>query len=172
MQAVSHALRLAGAARLPRFRPGHHLPMLALVFGLALVAALLVTMPASYWIWISAAVVGVVALASGFKYLQVKRGGRAIAESLGGRLIPQSTTDFRERRLLNVVEEMAIASGIPVPPVYVVDESSINAFAAGFGPDDAVIGVNRGTIEHLNRDELQGVIGHELSHVLNGDSRI
>jgi hypothetical protein len=116
-------------------------------------------------------VIGIVALASGYKYLQVRGGGRAIAESLGGRLITQSTTDYRERRLLNVVEEMAIASGTPVPAVYLIDEPSINAFAAGFSPDDAVIGINQGTLDHLERDELQGVVAHEFSHILNGDSR-
>jgi Zn-dependent protease with chaperone function len=92
---------------------------------------------------------------------------------LGGRRLLPNTTDLNERRLLNVVEEMAIASGTPVPPVYVMDqEPGINAFAAGFTVDDAVIGVNRGTIEQLNRDELQGVIAHEFSHVLNGDMRM
>ena len=129
-------------------------------------------LPASTWVMISLGVVVVVGLASGYKYLRVRGGGRTVAESLGGRLIPPSATDPRERRLLNVVEEMAIASGTPVPPVYVVDEPSINAFAAGFGPDDAVIGVNQGTIDHLSRDELQGVIAHEFSHILNGDSRL
>lgn len=135
-------------------------------------SAALTDIPVSYWLMISLAVVAVVALASGYKYLQVRGGGRAIAESLGGRLIVQSTSDFRERRLLNIVEEMAIASGTPVPPVYVIDEPSINAFAAGFNPDDAVVGVNQGTLEHLSREELQGVIAHEFSHILNGDSRI
>ncbi len=134
--------------------------------------ALVAALPLEYWAWISLGVVGAVAMASGYKYLLMRRGGRAVAEALGGRLIPPSTGEFRERRLLNVVEEMAIASGMPVPPVYVVEEPSINAFAAGYSPDDAVIGVNRGTLEHLNRNELQGVIGHELSHVLNGDSRL
>lgn len=134
--------------------------------------AALTDMPVGYWLLISLAVVAVVALASGYKYLQVRGGGRAIAESLGGRLIVQSTSDYRERRLLNIVEEMAIASGTPVPPVYVIDEPSINAFAAGFSPDDAVVGVNQGTLEHLSRDELQGVVAHEFSHILNGDSRL
>lgn len=133
--------------------------------------AVTTNLPAAWWAWISAGVVGVVALASGYKYLQVK-GGRSVAESMGATLIPQSTANFRERRLLNVVEEMALASGVPVPPVYLVEEPSINAFAAGFSPDDAVIGVNRGTLDHLSRDELQGVIAHEFSHILNGDSRI
>ncbi|MFU8815311.1 MAG: M48 family metallopeptidase [Pseudomonadales bacterium] len=133
---------------------------------------LLRTLPMEYWLWISVGVLGMVGLASLYKYLQVRGGGRAVAESLGGRLVNQSTQDLAERRLLNVVEEMAIASAIPVPPVYVIDEPSINAFAAGFSPDDAVIGVNRGTLDHLSRDELQGVIAHEFSHILNGDSRI
>lgn len=133
---------------------------------------MLANLPAGYWATISLGVVGVIALASGVRYLQVRSGGRAIAEALGGRLLQHGTGDLREQRLLNVVEEMAIASGMPVPPVYLIEEPSINAFAAGFGTDDAVIGVNRGTLEHLNREELQGVIGHEFSHVLNGDSRI
>jgi len=133
---------------------------------------LLSQLPTEYWLWISFGVVGVIATASMFKYLAVRGGGRSIAESLGGNLIPQSTTDAGERRLLNVVEEMAIAGGVPVPPVYLIDEPSINAFAAGFGIDDAVIGINRGTVDHLTRDELQGVIGHEFSHILNGDTRI
>jgi Zn-dependent protease with chaperone function len=140
--------------------------------GRADLGTVLGALPASYWIWITGGVLGMVALASLYKYQQVLGGGRAIAESLGGRLLHQTTPDPRERRLLNVVEEIAIASGIAVPPVYVIDEPSINAFAAGFAPGDAVIGVNRGTLEYLSRDELQGVIGHEFSHILNGDTRI
>lgn len=96
--------------------------------------------------------------------------GAGIASSLGGTLVNPSTEDESERRLLNVTEEMAIASGVPVPSVYVLsDESSINAFAAGFTHDEAVIGVTRGSIERLSRDELQGVIAHEFSHILHGD---
>ncbi|MCZ6640500.1 MAG: M48 family metallopeptidase, partial [Gammaproteobacteria bacterium] len=129
-------------------------------------------LPAEYWFWISFGVIGVIATASMFKYMAVRGGGRSIAESLGGSLIPQNTTNTGERRLLNVVEEMAIAGGVPVPPVYLINEPSINAFAAGFGTDDAVIGINRGTVDQLTRDELQGVIGHEFSHILNGDTRI
>jgi Zn-dependent protease with chaperone function len=128
--------------------------------------------PVSWWVMISLGVVVVVGLASGYKYLRVRGGGRTVAEAMGGRLLPPGSDDYRQRRLLNVVEEMAIASGTPVPPVYLVDEPSINAFAAGFGPDDAVVGVNQGTIDHLDRDELQGVIAHEFSHLLNGDSRL
>ena len=93
-----------------------------------------------------------------------------MAEMLGGKLVPVSTTNFIEKRFLNIVEEMAIASGVPVPPVYVMDqEKGINAFAAGFRPDDAVIGITRGSLETLNREELQGVVAHEFSHILNGD---
>ncbi len=128
--------------------------------------------PADSWIWISIGVVGVVGAASLYKYLSIQGGGRTIAEALGGHLIHQSTTDPLQRRLLNVVEEMAIASGVPVPPVYLIPEQSINAFAAGFSPDDAVIGINQGTLEHLNREELQGVVAHEFSHILNGDTNI
>ncbi|NIP14276.1 MAG: M48 family metalloprotease, partial [Pseudomonadales bacterium] len=121
---------------------------------------------------VTAAVVAVVGIAGLYKYLVIRDGGKTIAEALGGRRINSNTTDPAERRLLNVVEEMAIASGTAVPPVYLIPEHSINAFAAGFTPDDAVIGINQGTLDQLNRDELQGVVGHEFSHILNGDSRI
>ncbi len=129
-------------------------------------------LPTRYWLLISLGVLTVIGLACGYKYLQVRGGGRTIAEALGGQLIPPGTADPRQRRLLNVVEEMAIASGTPVPPVYLIEEPSINAFAAGFGVDDAVIGINQGTLDHLDRDELQGVVAHEFSHILNGDSRL
>ncbi|GAB5402290.1 MAG: M48 family metallopeptidase [Aureliella sp.] len=99
-------------------------------------------------------------------------GGTAVAESLGGRRIYPNTSDRVERRLLNVVEEMAIASGTPVPPVFMLPEEGINAFAAGYSPSDAVLGVTRGCATQLTRDELQGVIAHEFSHVLNGDMRM
>lgn len=132
----------------------------------------LAAMPAETWALISFAVISVIGLASGYKYLALQGGGRAIAEMLGGRPLSYDSSGGNTRRLLNVVEEMAIASGIPVPPVYLIDEPSINAFAAGFSQDDAVIGVNQGTIDQLNRDELQGVIAHEFSHIVNGDTRI
>ncbi len=98
-------------------------------------------------------------------------GGTRVAESLGGRRLFPDTTDRTERKLLNVVEEMAIASGTPVPPVFLLDESGINAFAAGYSPSDAVLGVTRGCAQQLTRDELQGVMAHEFSHILNGDMR-
>lgn len=100
-------------------------------------------------------------------------GGEKVASLLGGRPVDPNTGSPAERRLLNVVEEMAVASGTPVPTVYLLErEPGINAFAAGLGTDDAVIGVTRGTVELLTRDELQGVIAHEFSHILNGDMRL
>lgn len=120
------------------------------------------------------AVVSLVILAgSVYKSLALSAGGAVVAESLGGRLLSHNTTNLHERKALNVVEEMAIASGTPVPPVYLLDhEEGINAFAAGFTPSDAVIGLTRGTITYLSREELQGVVGHEFSHILNGDMRL
>ena len=118
-------------------------------------------------------VVGVlIFLGSLYKSMSLSDGGRSVAEMLGGRLITRNTTDPDERRLLNVVEEMAIASGISVPNVYVLNEHGINAFAAGLTPNDAVIGVTEGTLRYLDRDELQGVIAHEFSHIFNGDMRL
>jgi Zn-dependent protease with chaperone function len=115
----------------------------------------------------------VVGLGSLYKIAQLRDGGPAVALSLGGRKLDPDATKLEERRLLNVVEEMAIASGVPVPEVYVLDrESGINAFAAGNTTSDAVIGVTHGTLQLLRRDELQGVVAHEFSHILNGDSRI
>ncbi|MEH1801326.1 MAG: M48 family metallopeptidase [Nostoc sp.] len=114
-----------------------------------------------------------IAVGSLYKIACLRQGGSVIAQELGGRLLLPDMADEQGRQLLNIVEEMAIASGISVPEVYLLDrETSINAFAAGFTPNDAVIGVTRGTLQHLNRDELQGVIGHEFSHILNGDMRL
>ncbi|MEL6398314.1 MAG: M48 family metallopeptidase [Cyanobacteria bacterium J06607_6] len=107
------------------------------------------------------------------KMVELRRGGPAVAESLGGTQVNPQTTDFKEKQLLNVVAEMALASGTPIPTVYLLHhELGINAFAAGYAPDDAVIGVTRGCLEQLSRDELQGVIAHEFSHILNGDMRL
>ena len=128
--------------------------------------------PFETWGWITFGVVGVVGTASLYKYLRLRGGGRVVAESFGGRLLTRDQASFHEKRVLNVVEEMAIASGVSVPPVYLLEESGINAFAAGHSPEDAVIGINRGTIELLNREELQGVVAHEFSHILNGDMKI
>jgi Zn-dependent protease with chaperone function len=115
----------------------------------------------------------VIVLGSLYKRLQVSSGGSVVAQSLGGTLIAPDTRDPEERQLLNVVEEMAIASGMPVPQVWVMDaDRGINAFAAGTEPGNAVIGVTRGTIQGLNRAELQGVVAHEFSHILNGDMKM
>jgi len=122
---------------------------------------------------ITTATLAVVGFASLFKWLQLRAGGRAVAEMVGAREIPPQTADLREGQLLNVVEEMAIAAGLPLPAVYVLDdENGINAFAAGLTTSDAVVTVTRGTLEKLNRDELQGVVAHEFSHILNGDMRL
>lgn len=109
---------------------------------------------------------------SAYKMSELSGGGRVVAEMLGGRLVPRNSADPAERRLLNVVEEMAIAAGTPVPPVYLLDDRSINAFAAGLTANDAVVAVTRGTLDALDRDELQGVIAHEFSHIFNGDMRM
>ena len=112
----------------------------------------------------------VITAGSLYKIWRLKDGGHTVARLLGGRPIDPNTTDRAERRLLNVVEEMAIAAGLPVPTIYLLDkEEGINAFAAGFTPQDAVLGVTRGTMGILNREELQGVIAHEFSHIFNGD---
>jgi len=118
--------------------------------------------------------VAVVVLAGSlYKIMALSAGGKVVAESLGGQLIARNTQDPNQRKLLNVVEEMAIASGTPAPPVYLLaNERGINAFAAGFSPRDAVIGVTQGAIDHLSREQLQGVIAHEFSHIFNGDMRL
>ena len=111
-------------------------------------------------------------LGSLYKIISLSKGGQAIAEMLGGQLVSQSTTVAEERKLLNIVEEMSIAAGMPIPQVYILEESGINAFAAGQSHSNAVIGVTRGSLSQLSRDELQGVIAHEFSHILNGDMRL
>jgi Zn-dependent protease with chaperone function len=104
---------------------------------------------------------------------RLKAGGVAVAQMVGAREVDTSTRDLLDRRLVNIVEEMAIASGVPMPRVFVMDaETSINAFAAGHSIDDAIVAVTRGTLTRLSRDELQGVIAHEFSHILNGDMRL
>ena len=122
------------------------------------------------FLWVTGLVCGVIGISMGFKWISLRSGGRVVAESLGGRLLAPNADDNLERRLLNVVEEIALAAGVPVPPVYIMDnEQGINAFAAGLSTEDAVIGVTRGTLVCLNREQLQGVIAHEFSHILNGD---
>ena len=108
-----------------------------------------------------------------YKISILSGGGGRVAQDMGGTLVPPDTDDPLRRRLRNVVEEMSIASGVPVPDVYVMEhEPGINAFAAGYSAGDAAVAVTRGTLELLDREELQGVIAHEFSHVLNGDMRL
>lgn len=118
---------------------------------------------------ITAAVIG---LGSLFKSLSLRGGGGVVARSVGGRQIPSNTSDPQYRRLLNIVEEMSIAAGIRMPEVYVLPEAGLNAFAAGYSPDDAAVAVTQGALDTLSRDELQGVVAHEFSHILNGDMRL
>ena len=122
---------------------------------------------------VSTFVIGVILCGSLYKTSQLASGGGAVAETLGGWPIDANTSDPDERKLLNVVEEMAIAAGTPVPQVYVLPgETGINAFAAGHTTGDMVICATQGCLKYLTRDELQGVIGHEFSHILNGDMRL
>lgn len=122
--------------------------------------------------YVSAVVISVVLLGSTAKHSELSAGGKVIARGLNGRLINHNAQTLEEQRLLNVVEEMAIASGTAVPPVYLLPELGINAFAAGMTPQNAVIGVTQGAINLLTREELQGVIAHEFSHIYNGDMRL
>ncbi len=124
--------------------------------------------------WATAlAVVGLIGAGSLVRWVDLSGGGDKVAQMVNARLIDPSTSDSDERRLRNVVEEMAIASGVPVPQLYIMDqETGINAFVAGYSPTEAVLVVTHGTITELDRDELQGVVGHEFSHILNGDMRL
>src|SRR5690606_28043794 len=116
---------------------------------------------------------GIIGLASLYRISSLGSGGAAVAMQVGGVPVPEDTADPQLRRLRNVVEEMSIASGVPVPAVFVLEqESGINAFAAGYSTSDAAVAVTRGALDKLNRDELQGVVAHEYSHILNGDMRL
>lgn len=121
---------------------------------------------------VAAGTLAVVGGGSLFKINQLRRGGAAVAAMLGALPVPADTKDLREKQLLNVVEEMAIASGTGMPGVYLLDEPGINAFAAGWKTADAVVCVTKGCLDNLSRDELQGVVAHEFSHLLNGDMRL
>ena len=122
---------------------------------------------------LSIGVIALIGLATLYRVSTLRGGGQAVARQLGGVEVAPDTIDFAYRRLLNVVEEVAIAAGVPVPHVFVLEhEDGINAFAAGYAPTDAAIAVTRGTLDKLTREELQGVIAHEFSHVLNGDMRL
>src|SRR3974390_512049 len=152
--------------------------LIALVYGLLLAFSMYdAREPVSWWqpelLLLAAPGVGLlVGGASAFKVAQLASGGQAVALMMGGEEVPGTTTDARQKRLLNVVEEMALAAGVPVPPVYVLEEPGINAFAAGYAPGDAVVAVSQGCLNYLTRDELQGVVAHEFSHILNGDMRL
>ncbi|MCB9489663.1 MAG: M48 family metallopeptidase [Deltaproteobacteria bacterium] len=122
---------------------------------------------------VAGSMLAVVAIASLVRVGTLRQGGSAVAKILGGTPVPPETRDPHKRRLLNIVEEMAIASGVPMPQVFVLEsENGINAFAAGYEPADAAVTVTRGALVNLNREELQGVIAHEFSHILNGDMRL
>lgn len=127
----------------------------------------------SRFAWVAGYSLVFIGFGSALKLLELRRGGKVIAEMLGGRLVQPNSQQTQERRLLNVVEEVCVASGIPVPHVYVLQtESGINSFAAGNTVDDAIIAVTHGALKTFGRDELQGVIAHEVSHIVNGDMRI
>ncbi len=129
--------------------------------------------PASAVFATSVVVLAIISGASLFKTLSLRAGGGAVARSLGATRIERGTGDLALKRLHNVVEEMAIASGVTMPEVYVLEnEDGINAFAAGNSPADAAIAVTRGAATRLKREELQGVVAHEFSHILNGDMRL
>jgi Zn-dependent protease with chaperone function len=122
---------------------------------------------------VSVAVVAAILLGSLYRISTLGGGGAAVARQLGGTPVETGADNFAYRRLRNIVEEIAIASGVPVPQIFVLeDEAGINAFASGYTPADAAVTVTRGALDKLTRDELQGVIGHEFSHVLNGDMRL
>ncbi len=121
----------------------------------------------------SVCVIAVIGLATLYRISTLRAGGSAVALQLGATPVPVDTTEFAYRRLRNVIEEIAIASGVPVPEIFVLEEeAAINAFASGYSPADAAVTVTRGCLDKLTREELQGVIAHEFSHVLNGDMRL
>jgi Zn-dependent protease with chaperone function len=126
--------------------------------------------PPQVYMAIAAIVGGCILAVSAYRIWQLSEGGEAVAQLLGARYVDSWKCSPSERRLLNVVEEMAIASGVSVPPVYVLErEDAVNALVAGHTPNEAVIIVTQGALRKLSRDELQGVMGHEFSHILNGD---
>ena len=154
---------------------------LVILFALAVVAIVLAvdgvvwvaTQSPRMVLFATVAAAAVIVIGSLYRIASLGGGGEAVAQQMGGTPVPENTTDPGLRRLRNVVEEIAIASGVPVPKVYVLEhEAAINAFAAGYSTSDAVVAVTRGALDRLNRDELQGVIAHEFSHILNGDMRL
>ena len=154
---------------------------LVILFALAVVAIVLAvdgvvwvaTQSPRMVLFATVAAAAVIAIGSLYRIASLGGGGEPVAQQMGGTPVPENTTEPGLRRLRNVVEEIAIASGVPVPKVYVLEhEAGINAFAAGYSTSDAVVAVTRGALDRLNRDELQGVIAHEFSHILNGDMRL
>ncbi len=122
---------------------------------------------------ISMGVLVAVLIGTLFRYLELAGGGRKVAQWAGAIPIEMNTRLLEQKQLLNICEEMAIAAGMPVPEVYIMaQEKGINAFVAGYSVDQAVLVVTKGALDHLTRDQLQGVIGHEYSHILNGDMRL
>ncbi|QKT04460.1 M48 family metallopeptidase [Ectothiorhodospiraceae bacterium 2226] len=163
------------------------LTVLAIVAAVALIALLTMGQPAppgaswQQWLrlnqptllWSAVITAGLILLASLFRAAQLRGGGGAVARAMGGTPILPDTSDPQHRQLRNIVEEVAIASGVPVPEVYVLEhEPGLNAFAAGWGTGDAAVAVTRGALEQFTREEIQGVIAHEFSHILNGDMRL
>src|SRR5512147_84065 len=135
--------------------------------------AFVAAVPGELYVWGAIGTAALIFIVSTVNVTKLADGGEAVARMVAARRVMPDTRDPLERRLLNVVEEMAIASGVRVPGVYVMDgEAGINAFAAGYEAADCVVAVTRGTLETLNRDELQGVVAHEFSHILNGDMRL
>lgn len=131
------------------------------------------SLPPGFFFWCSLLILFIIGAGTLFEMAKLKEGGDSVAQMVGGRLVLPSSSDLHERRLLNIVEEMALAAGIACPRVYILDqEQSINAFAAGYHQNEAVVAVTRGTLHRLTREELQGVVAHEFSHILNGDMRL
>ncbi|MGH8146732.1 MAG: M48 family metallopeptidase, partial [Rhodanobacteraceae bacterium] len=162
-------------------RSSHHLvwlfalAVLAIIIAVDLICAFVlgVGLRPLPLLGIAAAVVVVIGLCSAYRVASLAGGGAAVAREMDAIEVPADTTDPQWRRLRNVIEEVAIASGVPVPEIYVMqNEAGINAFAAGYTPTDAAVCVTQGCLDKLSRDELQGVIAHEFSHVLNGDMRL
>lgn len=123
--------------------------------------------------YVSGATILLIVSGSLFRWQKLKSGGHVVAEMLGASLLDLHTSDMKRRQLIHVIEEMSIASGVPLPVIYVMEsESGINAFVAGYLPTEAVMVVSKGAIEALNREEMQGVVAHEYSHILNGDMQI
>ncbi|MEO6170401.1 MAG: M48 family metallopeptidase [Lysobacter sp.] len=149
------------------------LAVLGVVLAVDLLALSILGANGAVLAWCSVVTLLVIGLGSAYRLASLGRGGESVALEMGGSPVPDDSADANLRRFRNVVEEMAIASGVPMPRLYVLEhDGGINAFAAGYSPSDAVVAVTRGALERLNRDELQGVVAHEFSHILNGDMRL